>query len=291
MHALDRWWGPVAGRLRGWVHEADRRSPDVVSNLVRRLVDREILRNASSLAFYGLVSALPLLFVTFALVGAVAGQEVLRSFGDRISQSGPGGVDRLVEQLVSNADTVAWLTLLAAVWPASAYGGGLRRALGHASEEDTRLPGVRGRLMAVGLILALPFLVLAGMPLMFLVTNLSGDGGLATVVGWVTALLAGALVGTAVTTVLYQFFTGQELGWWHAARGAAATSVVTALFSLGFVIYLNVGDIEQRFGGGTIAVVVLLGVWLFVANVLLLVGYHLVLELGGSEPDAPTGQR
>jgi hypothetical protein len=57
------------------------------------------------------------------------------------------------------------------------------------------------------------------------------------------------------------------------------TALVTALFSLGFVIYLEVGDVEARFGGGTIAVVVLLGVWLFVANVLLLGGYETVLEL------------
>jgi len=38
---------------------------------------------------------------------------------------------------------------------------------------------------------------------------------------------------------------------------------------------------EERFGGGTIAVVVLLGIWLFVANIVLIGGFETVLELEG----------
>jgi hypothetical protein len=53
----------------------------------------------------------------------------------------------------------------------------------------------------------------------------------------------------------------------------------TAVFSLLFVIYLDVADIEERFGGGATAVVVMIGLWLFVANSLLLAGYQAVLEL------------
>ncbi len=61
--------------------------------------------------------------------------------------------------------------------------------------------------------------------------------------------------------------------------GAALTAVVTAVFPLGFVVYLRLGDTEGRFGGGVIAVVLLLGLWLFVANILLLAGYETILEL------------
>jgi hypothetical protein len=52
--------------VEGWL-------PARVSALLRRFADSEILLSASSLAFYGLVSALPLLMITFAVVEAVTG--------------------------------------------------------------------------------------------------------------------------------------------------------------------------------------------------------------------------
>lgn len=86
-------------------------------------------------------------------------------------------------------------------------------------------------------------------------------------------------------TALYHAFSPETLGLRESIAGAALTATVTTVFSLGFVIYLELGNTEDRFGGGVIAVVVLLGVWLFVANILLLAGYETVLELGDT-PDA-----
>lgn len=259
----------------------DRRLPAPVDGVVRRISNRDVLLQASSLAFYGLISTLPLLVIAFAVVGAASGDGTLERFSSSLSRSGPSGVGRIVDQLVSSSRSLSWVTLLLAIWPATAYGGGLRRALQHASGEEPQLAGVHGRLLGLGLVLALPLLMLGGVPLVFVVTNLSGDGALATVLGWLLGLLAALLVGTATTAVLYRTFAPTELGWGAAVRGAAPVSFATAAFSLGFVAYLNLGDIEQRFGGGTSALVVLLGLWLFVANVLLVAGYHAVVAIDG----------
>ena len=179
--------------------------------------------------------------------------------------------------------------MLFTLWPATAYGGGLRRALTRASDTREAAPGLRGRLRAIGLVLLLPALMLAGLPMMFVLTSLSGDGPAATVLGWVVALGGVALLGTVITAALYRAFSPAEFGWRSTLASAAMTSGATTLFTAGFVLYLRVADTEERFGGGTIAIVVLLGLWLFVANVLLVAGHHAALELDGDLRDAPVG--
>lgn len=283
---MDRpsWWASLRHRWEVVLRAADRRVPVRLSQLVRRIGDRDLLTSASSLAFYGLVSALPLLLITFALMAAVTGEQTLQRFADQVSRSGPEGTGQFVDQLASNGGSLTLATLVFTLWPATAYGGGLRRTLVRSSDGDGGpVPGLRGRLLGLGLVLVLPVLVLAGLPLMFFLSALSGDGPLATALGWTLALVAGTLVGTLLTTLLYHAFSPGDLGVRESLRGAALTAVIIGSFSLLFVIYLEVGNTGDRFGGGTIAMVVLLGVWLFVANILLLAGYEAVVVLHENE--------
>lgn len=270
---------PPRERLRAYVEAVDRRLPRRIGGILHRLADRDLLLTASSLAFYGVVSALPLLMLSFAAVDAVAGDDTLQSFAKRAASSGPEGTGAFLEPLVSGGGSLTVATVLFTLWPATAYGGGLRRAFTHSADLDEAAAGTRGRLLGVGLMLVLPVLVLAGIPMMFVLSNLAGDGTWGLVLGWSAALVAGGLFGTALTALLYQAFTPASLGWRDAVTGAAVTAVTTAVFSVLFVVYLDVADIEKRFGGGATAVVVLIGLWLFVANILLLAGHQAVLEL------------
>lgn len=271
----------VRERILSVVRFVDRWLPARVSGLVRRFADSEILLSASSLAFYGLVSTLPLLLITFAVVEAVTGDDTIQRFADQVSESGIEGVGQFLDQVAESGGSLTFATALFTIWPATAYGGGLRRALTRHSDRTEAAPGVRGRVIALGMVLVLPVLVLAGIPLMFFLTTLSGDGFLATVLGWSLALLAGAVVATVVITAVYQTFTPGTLRMRQALGGAMLTAVLTGVFSLLFVLYLQIADTEDRFGGGTIALVVLIGIWLFVANILLLGGFETVLELEG----------
>jgi membrane protein len=273
------WWDTVKGRAFAIVRTVDGWLPDRLSRLARRFADRDILLSASSLAFYGLVSALPLLLIAFAFVEAVAGDDTLRRFADRVAEQGPEGSGQFLDQLVDSGGSFGFATLLFSIWPATAYGGGLRRALSRHAADGESAAGLRGRLLGLSMVLVLPVVVLAGIPMMFLLSTLVGDGAVEAALGWTLALVAGTLVATALTTALYHAFSPGSLGLRESLTGAALTAAVTAVFSLGFVIYLELGDTEDRFGGGVIAVVVLLGLWLFAANILLLAGYETVLEL------------
>jgi membrane protein len=279
-------WSAIKERGAAAAHAIDRRLPDRLSGLVRRFADRDILLSASSLAFYGLVSALPLLLMAFAFVELVAGDDTLRAFADQVAESGPEGSGQFLDQLVDKGGSFTFATVLFTIWPATAYGGGLRRALSRHSERAESGAGLRGRFIAIGMVLVLPFIVLAGLPLMFFLSTLSSDGVLATALGWTLALGGGAVLATGLLTGLYAAFSPGSQGLRETLIGAGVTAVVTAIFSLFFVVYLQLGNTEDRFGGGVIAVVVLLGVWLFVANVLLLGGFETILELEEERQDA-----
>jgi len=278
-------WDAVKDRALGVVRTVDGWLPDRLSRLARRFADRELVLVASSLAFYGLVSAMPLLLITFAAVEAVAGEEALRSFADRVAEQGPEGSGQFLDQLVESGGSFGLVTLLFSIWPATAYGGGLRRALSRHSGGAESAAGLRGRLLGLSMVLVLPVVVLGGLPLMFLLTTLAGDGLAGRALGWTLALVAVTLVATALVTALYHTFSPESLGFRESFTGAAVTAAVTAVFSVGFVVYLQLGDTEDRFGGGVIAVVVLLGLWLFAVNILLLAGYETALEL----EDEPEG--
>ncbi len=274
------WQAAVRDRAHATLTALDRWLPVRVTELIRRIADRDLLTSASSLAFYGLVSALPLLLITFAVIETITGDGTLQRFAEQVSESGPEGTGQLMDQLVASGGSLTVATLVFTLWPATAYGGGLRRTLSREGHERSDwAAGLRGRLLGLGLVLALPALILAGLPLMFFLITLGDDGPMATFLGWSLALGTGAVVGTLLTTALYHAFTPGELGVGESLRGAAMTAVVTGIFSLLFVAYLKIGNTGERFGGGTIALVVLLGVWLFVANILLLAGHETVLQL------------
>jgi membrane protein len=273
----------VRERGRAGFEAIDRRLPRRVSGLIHRIADRDLLLAASSLAFYGVVSTLPLLMLAFAAVETVSGDDTLQSFADRAASTGPEGTGAFLEPLIVNGGSLTVATVLFTLWPATAYGGGLRRALTHSTDIEETAAGTRGRFIGVSLALVLPVLVLAGIPMMFVLSNLAGEGGWGLVLGWSAALAAGGLVATGLAALLYQAFTPASLGWRDTVSGAVIAGFATAVFSLLFVIYLDVADIQERFGGGATAVVVMIGLWLFVANILLLAGYQAVLELDEEE--------
>lgn len=277
------WRDAATARLRRIGAAVDRRLPRRVSSLVRRLADGEILLTSSSLAFYGLVSALPLLLIAFAVVEWIAGDDALQRFADQATQTGPEGTGRFFDQLVETGGSLTIATVVFSLWPATAYGGGLRRALLRYSDRGDVLPGLRGRLLGLGFVLFLPVLVLSGLPLLFFLSTLSGDGVWATALGWVVVFATGGLIATGIATVVYRVFSRHELDLRDTVAGAAFTGAILAAYSVLFVVYLEVGEAEERFGGGTVAIVVLLGVWLFGANTLLLSGYQAVLELHARE--------
>jgi uncharacterized BrkB/YihY/UPF0761 family membrane protein len=95
----------------------------------------------------------------------------------------------------------------------------------------------------------------------------------------------------AAVAVIYKVFPRRPPGWRDTLRGALVAAGSIAVLSVGYVTYLRLGaNFEQRYASDALASVVLLGVWLYAANIALLLGYR-VARHGPPLPADPAERR
>ncbi|MFN2504573.1 MAG: YihY/virulence factor BrkB family protein [Acidimicrobiales bacterium] len=258
------------------------RLPRPASAVIGRLRHEDVFLLAAGLAFYALVSIAPFAMLVLWLVSLVAGDDQVRQVADEMARLLPPKL-RVAEALQRVAELGAGLgvgALLALLWPATAYGAGLSRAFDRlCPAEDHPAKGLRGRALALALVGVMPALVLAGLVASYVGTALFRHGVLATVVGWALALIFGFVGSAATTAAIYRLFAPRPVSTPGLLRGAATAGAAIALLSAGYALFLHVGaDFEHRYATSGLAAIVLLAVWLFLANALILVGYQMAQE-------------
>jgi membrane protein len=263
---------PFADRIR-------RRLPPPLRQAVRAGTAFEIFPFASGLAFYALVSLVPLLVLSVWVLSLVRPDQEIRELARGVATLAPPniGAEHAVLRVAELGTSLGVASILGVLWPASAYGAGLRRAFVHLSLVDReRHPGLRGR--GLVLVFLLPLFVLGSLLGAIVVTGLFQDG-LLRVVGWIVALPA-AFVGAWVALVaIYRIFPPDVLSWGRIVRAAAIAACGVALLSVVFALFLDVADFRTRYAISALAAIVLVALWLFWANVLVLVGYRVARAL------------
>jgi membrane protein len=260
----------------------EERLPGPVRGVISRLRTEDVFLLSAGLAFYALVSVVPFSILVLWVVSLVTGEKEVKEVADRLAGLLPAklGVEGALQRVADLGATLGVGALLALLWPATAYGSGLRRAFDRlARNRDEEARGLRGRALALGLLGVVPALVLAGLVAAYLGTEIIGDGPVARVLGWLLALVFGFVTGTLGVSAIYGLFAPHHLSARAAARGAAVAAGAIAVVSLGYVIFLNVGaDFERRYATSGLAAIVLLALWLFLANALILVGFQIAQE-------------
>lgn len=269
--------------IRRWrpVDVAERHLPGPVARLVQWARSDESLSTAASLAFFALVSLPPTAMIVFWVTGVIAGEERISQLGEQLSAIAPAEVDadELIVETVEVATALGWGSVLAALWPATAYGAGLARAFDRLTPTGRRpMDGLRGRLLVIALIALLPLLVLSALGVLLILPRLLGDEVLAQLlgVGAAAALALGGLTG--VLALLYNLFSPADVGPRAALRGGAWAAAAITVITAGYAVYLRVGaNFEERYGSSAVAAVILLALWLYLVNGALIVGYKTAL--------------
>ncbi len=238
---------------------------------------------SAALAFYGLVSVAPLVVVALWLASLVVGADEVRAAATRFAEFAPEavGADRALQRVADLGTRLGVLALVGALWPATAYGSGLVRVFDRLSIGEPRpaAKALKGRGLALALVAVVPVLILASLLAAYAGTRVLGDGPVLTVVGFALAFVCGFAVTGAGVTVLYKVFPHDPPGWQANVRGTLVAATGISMLSVAYVAYLRLGtNFEQRYVSDALASVVLLGVWLFFANVALLVGYTVALR-------------
>jgi YihY family inner membrane protein len=263
----------------------ERYLPGPTAHLVSWARSDESLSTAASLAFFALVSLPPTALIGFWAAGLMAGDERISQLGEQLAALAPAemGADGMLLQLVEVAGTLGWTSVLAALWPATAYGAGLARAFDRLTPTGRRrMDGLRGRVLVVVLIALLPLLILGALLVVLFLPQLLGEQVVVRVLGLALAGLIAVAALTAILALLYGLFSPADVGVGAAFRGAGWAAGAITVVSIGYVVYLRLGaDFEERYGSSAFAAVILLGLWLYLANSALIVGYKTALLRAG----------
>lgn len=274
----------VAGRA--WTttiaDAVEERLPSPVAAVVRRLRSEDVFLLSAGLSFYALVSVVPFAVLVLWVVSLITGKARVREVADDLARHLPAnlGVENALERVADLGVRLGLGALVALLWPATAYGAGLRRSFARLADDKEDVKGLRGRALALGLIGVVPALALAGLVASYFGTAVVGDSGVARVVGWVLGLAFGFSASAAAVGVIYRLFAPISLGWRSIVRGAVAAAAAISVVSLGYVMFLNSGvDFQRRYATSGLAAVVLLAFWLFMTNALILVGFQIAQEV------------
>jgi len=232
------------------------------------------------MAFYALVSVVPLTILILWIVGLIVGEVRLRELAKELARVAPKhlGLDRWVRQVADLGTRLGVVAAITGVWPATAYGSGLRKAfdrLTKRAEEEGE--GLRGR--GLLLLILIPVFLVGSLAASFAGTLALGHSAFDKIVGYGVALATGFAAAATALVLIYRIFPPVRLPWGCIARAAATAAGGITLLSALLLLYVNVGtNFDQHYATSGLAVLVLVAVWLFLANVLLLVGYKVAQE-------------
>jgi membrane protein len=276
---------PKNVRLSSWRYVARRTLQQFV---VDQCIDR-----AAALTYFGILAVFPALLAIFSLLGVVgqgdrASTEVLRV----VKQLAPGSTADLLQAPIrqfasaSNAGLGVVIGIVLAVWTASGYVGAFTRAMNRIYAIDEGRPFWTRKPMQLLLTLAIIVLValiavvlIVSGPVTHAIGAALGLGPVATgvwsIVKW--PILAAALV-VAIALLYWATPNVRQPRFRWISIGSILALIVVLLATTGFAFYVaNFSHYNRSYG--SLAGVIIFMIWLWIANLALLLGAEFDAEL------------
>ena len=260
-------------------------------------------------AFFGFLAVFPALIAMLNIYGLVASPETVAQQVEDLSAQLPESAARLIgdqlNSIVTNSGGALSfglaVSVLGALWSASGGVGNLVTAVNLAYDEVETRGFVKRKAVSLGLTLGAIVFVLITFALVAVVPNLLDVlplGPFATVLAQVVRWVLLLSVFAGSLAVLYRVAPDRDaprLRW--VSLGAVVVTVIWAIVSLGFSIYVdNFGSYDKTYGA--IAGVIVLMLWLYLTCYLILLGAeinseaeHQTAEDTTQGPPQPMGQR
>ena len=240
----------------------------------------------AALSYYTIFSIAPLLVIVIAIAGLAFGAEaasgaIFAQLRGMVGDSGAAAIQGLVQSASKPAASIlAALTgIVTLVLGATTVLGELQSALDRIwraprAAEQGWWRVVRGRLLSLGMILAIGFLLLVSLVMSAAIVAI-GDwwGPWFGKMRWLLEALNFAvsfLAVTALFAMIYKILPRVSIGWRDVGIGAAVTAL---LFTVGkFLIGLYLGKSGVTSGFGAAGSVVVLLVWVYYSAQIFLLG-------------------
>lgn len=264
----------------------------VLKRTIREFQQDKMADWAAALTYYSIMSIFPGLVLLTALVG-LAGKSVTQPLIDNVERMAPGQARDVLNGVITElgdsggfAGPLAIVGLLAALWAASAYIAAFIRASNTIYEMDEGRP--LWKMLPLRLALTMAMIVLLAVSLFGVVIT----GGIADRVGrWLGIGQTGVLVwdilkwpvialliSLAIALLYWAAPNVQQLGFRWLTPGSVLAVLAWVLASVGFGIYVaNFASYNKTYG--SLAGVIIFLVWLWVANLAVLLGAEFDAEL------------
>ncbi|MDQ3587888.1 MAG: YihY/virulence factor BrkB family protein [Actinomycetota bacterium] len=249
---------------------------------------------AAGLTYYGVLALFPALLALVSIVGLFGDpQSTTRTLTDIVSDLGPKtAADTFngpIESLTSNratAGTLFVVGLVGALYSASGYVGAFMRASNRIYGVDEGRPFWKLRPLQIAVTLAMVLMVA------LVVVALVLSGPLAESVGKAVGLTSTAvaiyglakwpvLVGVVLTMLALLYYVSPNVrlpGFRWISPGSLLAVALWILASIGFAFYVsNFGSYDKTYG--TLGGVITFLVWVWIANIAVLVGVELNAQL------------
>ncbi|MGY1620374.1 YihY/virulence factor BrkB family protein [Geodermatophilus sp. SYSU D00691] len=244
---------------------------------------------AGGVAFFAFLAIFPALIAAISLYGLVASPETVARQVEDISAQLPDDAASLIgdqlESITENAGGALTfgliVSILAALWSASGGVNNMVTAINIAYDEVETRNFVKMRALSLGLTLGAIVFVLLTVGLLAVVPAVLDAlplGVVGTILGQVIRWVLLLLVMAGSLAVLYRVAPDRDaprLSW--VSLGSVVVTVVWALVSLGFSLYVNnFGSYDKTYGA--IAGVIVLMLWLYLTCYLILLGAEINAE-------------
>src|SRR4051795_4399647 len=283
---------------------AGRRAPDgpddltggswfgVLKRTIREFRDDNLTDWAAALTYYGVLALFPAIIALVSIIGLV-GPSATQPLLDNLGKLAPGPANDIlsgaVKQVAGSRGSAGFafvLGLAGAIWSASGYVGAFARASNSIYEVGEGRPFWKLRPMQI-IVTTVMILLLAACAIAVVVTgpvakqlgDVVGAGGAAVTAWDIAKWPVIALVVSLMFSVLYYAAPNvKQPGFRWITVGGVVALIILLLASAAFAVYVaSFSSYNKTYGalGGVIAFLV----WLWVANISVLLGAELNAEL------------
>lgn len=250
----------------------------VAKEAVSNFLEDGAMTYAAAIAFYTALSFAPLLLLlvfTAGMIGPESQETIIAKFNELLGEEGAGAVSMVLANASSRPDlgTLAGVVGFATLaFSATGVFGQLQAALNAVWHVKTAPgAGVRSflqkRVLSLGLILAIGFLLLSSMVVSAVLSALLPDSGRV----W-KGVNAGISLGVyfVMFSLMFKFLPDVRIAWRDVWVGAVVTAVLFAVGKGLIAVYLGHGSVGSAYGAAGSLVALL--VWVYYSSIILLFG-------------------
>ena len=265
----------------------------LLKSAAQDFADDDCPRMAAALAYYTVFSLPPLLFLIITIAGVAFGQEAAEGQVEQqvTSLVGPDAAGQ-VQTMIQNASeqtsggTIATiLGIIALVFGATGVFAQLQDALNAAweVEPDPEVSGLKNfifkRVLSLGMILGIGFLLLVSLALSALLTGAGGaiasllPGEASDVLLQIINFALSFVVVALLFAAIYKVMPDAEIAWRDVWVGAAGTALLFVVGKFLIGLYLGNTDAGSAYGAaGSLAIILL---WVYYSAMIVLFGAEL----------------